>query len=143
MSAAIHPRHGIFQLPWLPEKVLGAFQFARLKAALRRSALKGTFSSRTLGPYVEAWARPGALSCMLAYYRALRRPWERATAQPIRPSVQIIWGDKDRFLGRALMEASLARCGQGSLAVIANGTHWLHLEHPERITAEIVSFCSL
>lgn len=134
---------GFFQLPWLPEQILGAFHFARLKAALQRSALGGTFSPQTLGPYVDAWARPGSLSRMLAYYRALRRPPAHEPAQPIEPPVQIIWGDKDRFLGRALMEASLARCGQGSLAVIANGTHWLHLEHPERITAEIVSFCSL
>ncbi|MBV1691020.1 alpha/beta fold hydrolase [Novosphingobium sp. G106] len=129
---------GFFQLPWLSERILGAFNFARLKAALRRSAKENTFSSQKLKPYVGAWARPGALSCMLAYYRALRRPLKRLPSHQIKTPVEVIWGNKDRFLGRGLMEASLARCAAGPLTVIDDGTHWLHLEQPELIAEHLV-----
>lgn len=59
-----------FQMPLLPETILSALGFARLKAALRRSARRETFAPSVLERYAVAWARPGSLSGMVAYYRA-------------------------------------------------------------------------
>lgn len=129
-----------FQVPRLPEALLGAFGFARLKAALRRSARVGTFSDETLARYAAAWGQAGSLTGMLNYYRAVRRRRPSALAARLTVPALVIWGDRDKFLGRALMETSLARCDRGRFVIVKGGSHWLHLEHAERITAEIARF---
>lgn len=129
-----------FQAPRLPETILSASNFSRLKAALRRSARVGTFSPSALEHYTKAWARPGSLSGMLGFYRALRRASAGGTIGRVTSPLRLIWGDRDRFLGWGLMEASMARCDRGSFRVIEAGTHWLHLEQLDLVTDEIVRF---
>lgn len=128
-----------FQIPRLPEAILSAFGFARLKAALRRSARAGTFADQTAAHYVAAWRR-GSLTGMINYYRAIRLHRPSPRPERLAPPVLVIWGDRDRFLGRRLMEASLARCDRGRFLVIEGGTHWLHLEEAARVSAEILRF---
>lgn len=133
---------GFFQLPRIPEAVLSLFNFARLKVALRRSAQAGTFSSQVLERYVAAWARSGPLSGMLASYRALRRAKAGGIIGRVAAPLLLIWGDRDRFLGRRLMEASMERCDRGSFRVVEGGSHWLHLEQSDLVVGEIVRFLS-
>jgi pimeloyl-ACP methyl ester carboxylesterase len=129
---------GLFQLPWVPEAMLGSFRFAGLRAAMRSSARSQAFEPGALDRYVEAWGR-GSLTAMLDYYRALaRRPWTQAP--PVDPPVLVLWGSEDRFLERPVMEASAALCRDGRLTVVEGASHWLHLEEPERINAEILAF---
>jgi pimeloyl-ACP methyl ester carboxylesterase len=129
-----------FQLPWIPEAALGARGFAWLKSAMRRSTRARSLDPGTLTQYARAWERPGALSAMLNYYRALRRLKGQAPVAPIKPPVLVVWGDRDRFLGRAVMAASADLCDDARLITIAGASHWLHWEDPERITAEILGF---
>jgi pimeloyl-ACP methyl ester carboxylesterase len=129
-----------FQLPWLPETALGARGFARLKSAMRRSTRERSLDPHTLDQYARAWERPDSLSAMLNYYRALRRLRAEPPLASIRPPVLVLWGDKDRFLGRGVMEASAALCENGQFVAIEGASHWLHWEDPERITAEILGF---
>ena len=63
---------GFFQLPWLPERLLEAANFAPLVGALRRTSRPGTFSAEHLHRYREAWRQPGALTRMINWYRAMR-----------------------------------------------------------------------
>src|SRR5215217_5636671 len=63
---------GFFQLPWLAEGALAAADFALLRRALTGSSRPGTFTAADLERYKRAWAEPGALTAMLAWYRALR-----------------------------------------------------------------------
>ena len=48
--------------------------------------------------------------------------------------------DRDSFLERHVMEAGLALCDDGRLVVVEGATHWLHLEQPERVTREVLTF---
>ena len=99
----------------------------------------GVFSPADLDRYVEAWSRPGALTAMLAWYRALRffRPMERGR---VLPPVLVIWGGRDPFLDRRLYRASLDRCVHGQGLFLADVGHWPHLEVPAMVEQEIIRF---
>lgn len=62
---------GFFQLPFVPERVLGAASFATLRAAIRATARPGSITLEDIARYQNAWAQPGALTAMLHWYRAL------------------------------------------------------------------------
>jgi pimeloyl-ACP methyl ester carboxylesterase len=128
-----------FQLPWLPEVTLRAFGYAAIRRTMTGSARPDTFKPIELGRYVGEWSRPGRLTSMLNYYRALRH---RRAALPshISAPVLLLWGDRDRFLGAHLAHAALAQCANGHLSIIEGATHWLHLEEPDRVNAEILAF---
>ena len=129
-----------FQAPLLPEWTLGAADFAWLRASLSRSARPGTFSEDDLRRYRDAWARPGALTAMLNWYRALPR-----RAAPLRPGrirvpVRVVWGDRDPFLDRGLAEAGLALCDRGEAFHLPDATHWVQHEEPERVNRLLAEF---
>jgi pimeloyl-ACP methyl ester carboxylesterase len=128
-----------FQPPRLPEATLRAFGYAVLRRTMTGSARPDTFKPNELGRYVDEWSRPGRLTSMLNYYRALRH---RRAALPlhITAPVLLLWGDRDRFLGAHLAHAALARCANGRLSIIQGATHWLHVEEPDRVNAEIYAF---
>lgn len=148
-QAARHPSQALrsayvafFQLPWLPEATLGSFGFAALRATLRGSAKPHTFEPGALDRYVEAWSRPGPLTGMLNYYRALRERRSRGPAARLAPTTLILWGGNDSFLERHVAEAGLALCDDGRLEIIEGASHWLHLEQPEQIGRRIIDFLS-
>ena len=146
-QALTHPTQALrsayvafFQWPWLPEAALRAFGFAGLKAAMSGSARPGAFEPGAMARYAQAWSREGRLQAMLNYYRALRE--RSAFARPARvlPTTLVLWADQDRFLEQHVAEASLALCDDGRLQIIEGASHWMHLEQPERINAEILRF---
>lgn len=128
-----------FQLPWLPEAMLGAGGCRRLRETLLRTSRPGTFSDADLARYVEAWQRPGALTAMLNWYRGLRRARPAArTEVRVRARTRILWGTRDRFLEPGLAEASLAFCERGEARLFEGASHWLQHERPDEIVAEIL-----
>ena len=95
-----------FQLPGLPERGLERDGFAALKRGFREDA-PGAFSDEQIARYVEAWSQPGALTGMINYYRAALRRSPRGALARMRPidcPVLVIWGERDRYLGRELAE---------------------------------------
>jgi pimeloyl-ACP methyl ester carboxylesterase len=129
-----------FQLPWVPEAVLGGFGFTGLRAMMQASAKPDTFDADALARYAEAWGRPGSLTAMLNYYRALReRPHSTRPARIV-PPVLILWADDDRFLERHVAEACLALCDDGRLELIKGASHWLHIEQPQSINARLIDW---
>ena len=130
----------LFQLPWLPEAVLGALDFAALRAMVEASGRPDTFKPGDMERYAEAWAHPGSLTAMLNYYRALRE--RKKPDQPARipcPTL-VLWGEKDSFLEHHVAHAGLDLCDNGRLTMVQGATHWLHLEEPARVNAEIIGF---
>jgi len=140
-----HPRQwlrsayiGFFQLPRLPEKMLRARDFRRLRASLVKTSRPDTFSAAELDRYTAAWRRTGRLTAMLNYYRALRR--KRHPIGPIAAPTLILWGKEDRFLGTHLAEASGEMCADAAVLYRPEATHWLHLEESEWLTDQIAGF---
>lgn len=128
-----------FQLPWLPEALLGAAGGRRLRETLVRTSRPGTFSAGDLASYAEAWRRPGALTGSLNWYRALRRARPEPRPDPrVRARTRVLWGTRDRFLEAGLAEASLEFCDRGSHRLFDGASHWLQHERPAEIVEEII-----
>jgi epoxide hydrolase 4 len=131
-----------FQLPALPELLLGRRGGETMAKLLLRTARPGAFTDDDIALYKRAWTQPGALTAMINYYRALphdvrRRP---PAGGRVRPPVLLIWGAKDTALGREMAPMSMRYCDDGKLELIEEATHWVHREEPERVKALIEAF---
>jgi epoxide hydrolase 4 len=133
-----------FQLPWLPERLVAARGFWALRRALRRQpARPGAFTAQDIDRYVAAAAQPGALRAAINYYRAALRTNPLAQVHSLRrvdtPTL-IIWGDQDRYLGRELAEPDRELVPNVRVERIADASHWVQADAPERVNQMMVDF---
>ena len=130
---------GFFQIPWLPEAMMRARDFALLRQSLVTTSRPGTFSESDLARYRDAWSQPGALTTMLNWYRALR--WHSGDDAPsrIRTPTLVIWGLGDRFLERGLAEASLRLCDDGR-PLWLEASHWVQHEEAAAVNEALIAF---
>lgn len=130
-----------FQLPFLPELVLGRGGFSFLERALRPLGSPHFIGPADLAFYRKALSRPGALSAALNYYRAAFRG-SLGTARPY-PVIQhptlMLWGEKDELLGRELAEGS-RRYARNLELRFHPASHWLPEEAPELVASSILDF---
>jgi pimeloyl-ACP methyl ester carboxylesterase len=132
----------MLQIPRLPEAAMKARDFKPLKDTLRKTSLPGAFSEDDLNRYRDAWAEPGALTAMIAWYRAFFRNVLKGA--PVIPRIivptRILWGDKDAFIVPEAADGSLAQCMNGELIRFPECTHWLHHEQPDRVSELLIEF---
>ncbi len=129
-----------FQIPWLPEKLLGARGARRLGRAMRGTARRGTFSREDMTRYQEAWLQPGALTAMINWYRAgLRHPAPRSPAA-IEPPTLLIWGEQDTALGTEFIEPICRPCADIRVERLPDASHWVQHEEPDAVNALLVEF---
>jgi epoxide hydrolase 4 len=127
---------GFFQLPWVPEALLGARNGALLERTMRTSSNSGTFTPADFAEYRKLWSAPGAMTGMLNWYRASARytPSEEDCERAVTVPTRIIWGRKDQFLDFGMATDSLSYCtGRRELVELPECTHWLHHEQPQRV----------
>jgi epoxide hydrolase 4 len=132
-----------FQLPWLPERVLRARNWAAMVKTVRKTSRPGTFPDADLVLYREAWSQPGAITAMLNWYRAALRKGPRLT-QSSRVTVPtlLIWGTQDRALLRDMAQPSIDLCDDGRLVFLEEATHWVQHEEPDAVNAMLADFFS-
>jgi pimeloyl-ACP methyl ester carboxylesterase len=133
-----------FQLPWLPERLVAARDFQALRWIFRHQPTRpGAFTAQDIDRYVAAAAQPGALRAAINYYRAAFRANPLAQAHGLRrvdiPTL-IIWGDQDRSLGRELAEPDRAWVPDVRVERIAEASHWVQADDPERVNQLMVDF---
>jgi len=130
-----------FQLPWLPEILGRANNFALLSRAMQSSSRPGTFSDDDLERYRAAWSQPNAYPSMLNWYRVIiqRQPKPPRSYRVTIPTL-ILWGARDKFIGKELAEQSLSLCDDGRLEWIDPATHWVQHEEPARVNQMIADF---
>jgi pimeloyl-ACP methyl ester carboxylesterase len=130
-----------FQLPWLPELMLGARGAEAVGRAFRDMAVnKGRFPDAVLDVYRRAALEPGALTAMLNYYRALvsgggaRR--QRSLGYPvIDTKTLVIWGEQDTALGVDTLEGIEAYVPNLELHRLPDASHWVQQDAPEKVNA--------
>jgi pimeloyl-ACP methyl ester carboxylesterase len=130
-----------FQLPLLPENSLRADHFRGLARAMRGSGRMHTFTNEHMKKYLEAWSRPGALTAMLNWYRALPLNHPLLTGK-LRTSVPtlILWGLKDKALSHRLARPSVDYCDDGKLILFPDDTHWVQHESAEEVNRWLIEF---
>ncbi len=133
-----------FQLPRLPEALLGAADWRALARSMRANSLPGTFSDEDLRHYRQAWSQPRAMTSMLNWYRASFRqqPAEVPPSGRVIVPTTIIWGKKDFALRSVMAEESAALCERGELVWRPDNTHWVQHEAADQVNAILLDHFS-
>ena len=131
-----------FQLPGLPERLLARRTTgSRWPGRSATTSRPGTFADEEIAAYRAAWSQPGAIRSMIHWYRAALRAGPPTPADPtVQVRTLILWGEQDHFLGRALADDSLALCHDGRLVPLAEATHWVQHEEPDRVNRLLLEF---
>ncbi len=127
-----------FQLPWLPERMLGRSHGRGIKGAIYTMAVdKSRFSKDVLQVYADAAMRPGALTGMVNYYRALlQTPDSRGIGDGrVETPTLMIWGEEDKALGIWCTEGTQEWVPNLTLHRLSGVSHWVQQEAPEQVNA--------
>jgi epoxide hydrolase 4 len=127
-----------FQLPRLPERMLGWNGARGIKGMFWKMAVDKTrFPREVLQTYAGAALRPGALTAMINYYRALVRHREAFDAGDGRVDVPtlMIWGEEDAALNIHCTEGTEAYVRDFTLHRLPGVSHWVQQEAPEAVNA--------
>ena len=133
-----------FQLPWLPEFIVRRQGWARLVRVLRNTSPLGVFSDSDLNQYKKSWAKKGALTAMLNWYRAaLLRPCQLVLdpeTSRVKVPTLLIWGKNDQFVGEEMSRQSLQYCDHGHLEIVETSTHWVQHEESAQVNNLLSQF---
>jgi epoxide hydrolase 4 len=127
------------------ERVLLADDCAMLKAIVITPGLQhGYLDLADSDAYLAAWQQPGAIGSALKYYRAaLYEPGMAAPSAPPRridvPTL-VLWGEGDSALLTSNLDGLSAAVPNLCIERIADATHALPHEQPERITQSLRRF---
>jgi len=156
-----------FQIPWLPEALLGLGRARAIAAAIRRSSVRqDSLTAEDLERVRDAASQPGALRSAINYYRAafrspeaqgLRPEWLRRFLHGDRPIAGVrerledwpkitaptlfIWGENDVALDKELtlgMEPLVA--GPFEIKYIPLCGHWVQQEQPGVVNGFLLDF---
>lgn len=128
------------QLPWLPETVLLLGRYEGLGKALA-TARPDAFSTDVIAVYRDAWRRPGALTAMLNWYRALlRHPVAMPASGTLTPPCLLLWGDGDPFAIPKLADESAALCAEAEVVHLPGVGHWSIHDARETVLAHLQRF---
>lgn len=125
----------LFQLPWLPERLL-SHRSERLDAMLRQ----GGMSEADVERYHRDVVGHGALTGGLNWYRAV--PFTRPSWSRVRVTVPTtyVWSDRDVALGRWGAEHTADWVGADYAFVELEGvSHWIPTEAPDALAAAILA----
>jgi pimeloyl-ACP methyl ester carboxylesterase len=134
-----------FQLPWLPERAVrtGRWRFFRAWG-LGSAAMPGAFTAQDIERYVEAWSQPGAATATINYYRAVFRQSPRraeARLRVVQAPTLVIWGERDRYLGRELADPDPADVPNLERVVrLPDASHWVQHDEPEHVAQLLAEF---
>jgi pimeloyl-ACP methyl ester carboxylesterase len=127
------------QPPRIPEFLLRRFRFTLLRGILGRM---GNFDAKELNEYIEAWKKPGALTAMTNYYRALRRHRRelRPLVRPIDIPTLLIWGEQDPVFTHATTENFHDYVPNLRTERITDAGHFVQSEAPDRVNRAMIAF---
>ena len=135
-----------FQLPWLPEWLL-RFSFRRGMGEMIRqsSASPAQYSDEVVRIYSENAARPGGMTGMINYYRALiRGGGVRRQARLGFPVIQVptlmLWGEDDMALTIESTRGTEDFVRDFTIRYLPRVSHWVQQDAPTEVNAMIKAF---
>jgi pimeloyl-ACP methyl ester carboxylesterase len=130
-----------FQLPWLPEAMLGARHAEGIGRAFTDSAVhKERFGPEIIAHYRDNAARPGALTAMVNYYRANFPGVLNEPVQVIGVPTLMIWGEQDVAIDIANTEGYGPLVTDFELVRLADASHWVQQDCPREVNAAVVDW---
>ena len=125
---------GLFQLPWLPERLLVPFGRWALGGARA-----GSYSEADMKLYHAAWTQPGAATAMLNYYRALIR-FGNVKGRQVQAPTLLLWGEKDVALVPELADDLGKWVPNLKTVKFPKATHWVMRDETLRVNQELLAF---
>ena len=137
-----------FQLPRLPEALLGARHAAAIGTMFQRSSCEpARFPPELIAFYRAQAAQPGALRAMLNWYRAAARGGMKAALARGFPTIEVptlmVWGERDVALGKETTLGTYRYVRDLELHYLAGVSHWVQQEAPEQTNALLERFLSV
>ena len=144
-----------FQLPWLPERIMGAGDCAAVARALREDSAPGAFSDADVDRYREAFSDPTTRRAAVDYYRAAFRravregvsslpgvapPSGPAPDAPVRAPTLLLWGVRDRALSPRLTVGLEEWVPDLRVERLPGASHWVQADAPDRVNEELIAF---
>ncbi len=125
-----------FQLPWLPEALLGARNADGVAKAFTNMAVdKAAFPASVTDVYRANALKLGALTAMINYYRANTGTVFKDVDAFIDVPVLMIWGEEDTALGTELTEGYDGLVRDFTLHRLPGVSHWVQQEAPDKVNA--------
>ncbi len=127
-----------FQIPWLPEWLFARKNAAAIKGAFHNTAVdKTNFTPDLVEIYARAALRPGALTAMINYFRALVQHRDAVDLGDgcIETPTLMIWGEEDTALNIRCTEGTEEWVPNFELHRLPGVSHWVQQEAPEQVNA--------
>ncbi len=135
-----------FQLPVLPEKLLGRRDAAAIGRIFSEGTVaKGRISEADAEVFARNARQPGALRAMINYYRALIGGGgaRRQTAMGL-PAIDVptlmVWGEQDVALCKATTYGTDAWVRPLTVRYLPEASHWVQQDDPERVNGMLEAF---
>jgi len=132
-----------FQIPKIPELLLGLWGARPVGDVFYKTAVdKSRFPETVLEVYRENARRPGALTAMVNYYRALLREKEISKKRRLLETILevptlMIWGEQDTALGKELTYGTEKLVTDFTIRYLPDVSHWVQQEDPETVNIMI------
>jgi pimeloyl-ACP methyl ester carboxylesterase len=134
-----------FQIPWLPERLIGRFG-RQFLGAVFKDARPGAYTAEDMARYEQALVRsPGGIKGPIDYYRAaLRQTPKRAQElfRPIAAKVLVIWGEQDVALGKEMADPDPVLVPDVRVVRLPDASHWVQHDEPERVSTLLTEHLS-
>jgi epoxide hydrolase 4 len=134
---------GFFQLEGIAEDALARDNYALIRRTFRAADRERAWlTDADIQRYVDAIARPGALTAALSYYRQVvrRGPGIVGPARVIPAPTLVLWGELDPYLGIESLEG-LERWMDDLRALrFSTAGHWLNQQEPARVNEALLEF---
>jgi epoxide hydrolase 4 len=140
-----------FQLPFA-ERLLARNDFALLREIFRtQPRIAGAYDDEDLRAYRDAWAQPGAMTAMLAWYRAAMRGAARGARSKDASSLSriisaptlVFWGMDDEALPPGNLEGLERYVENLKIVRLPNCSHWVMHDAPRLVNRELVTFLQM
>jgi pimeloyl-ACP methyl ester carboxylesterase len=125
-----------FQIPWLPERGLLRNDAEPIRTIFAGSAAnKHLFPRAEMDVYARAAQRPGAMTAMLNYYRALLRLADIRNVGDgmVETPTLVIWGEDDLALDIHLLDGMGQWVPNLTLHRLPGISHWVQQDAPEEV----------
>ena len=132
-----------FQIPRLPERMLGRDEAQPIANVFRDSAVnKALFTREIVEPYRAAAAKPGAIRAMLNYYRALlQTPDVRDIGDgTVDVPTLVVWGEQDVAIDIHTLDGTDQFVSDLTIERLPDASHWVQQDAPEKVNAILANW---
>jgi len=131
-----------FQIPFLPEFLMQLDDYRLIEEAFRGMAInQSAFTDADIEQYKNAFAKRGALTGAINYYRNLPTYLSQKKVWGIlKIPTLMIWGEEDRALGKELTYGTEEYVQELRIRYIPNCSHWVQQEQPQLVNQMMREF---